>query len=61
MTDWGSFEIPVGRSGIQIPTFLLTELNPPVISLFPKLKMKLKGWRFETASDIYRESQSVLD
>jgi hypothetical protein len=31
-----------------------------VISLFPKLKMKLKGRRFETASDIQRESQAVL-
>jgi histone-lysine N-methyltransferase SETMAR len=30
-------------------------------ALFPKLKMKLKGRRFETVSDIQRESQSVLD
>jgi hypothetical protein len=29
--------------------------------LFPKLKMKLKGRRFETVSDIQRESQVVLD
>jgi SNF2 family DNA or RNA helicase len=30
-------------------------------ALFPKLKMKLKGRRFETVSDIQRESQAVLD
>jgi hypothetical protein len=28
---------------------------------FPKLKMKLKGWRFETVSDIQRELQVVLN
>jgi hypothetical protein len=31
------------------------------IALFPKLKMKLMGRRFETVSDIQRESQPVLD
>jgi hypothetical protein len=31
------------------------------VILFPKLKMKLKGRRFETVSDIQRESQAVLD
>jgi hypothetical protein len=30
-------------------------------ALFPKLKMKLKGRRFETVSDIQRELQAVLD
>jgi histone-lysine N-methyltransferase SETMAR len=30
-------------------------------TLFPKLKMKLKGRRFATVSDIQRESQAVLD
>jgi hypothetical protein len=30
-------------------------------TLFLKLKMKLKGERFETVSDIQRESQAVLD
>jgi hypothetical protein len=30
-------------------------------ALFPKLKMRLKGRRFETVSDIQRESQAVLD
>jgi hypothetical protein len=29
--------------------------------LCPKLKMKLKGWRFEIVSDIQRELQAVLD
>jgi hypothetical protein len=31
------------------------------LDLFPKLKMKLKGRRFETMSDIQRKSQTVLD
>jgi hypothetical protein len=30
-------------------------------ALLPKLIMKLMGRRFETASDIQRESQAVLD
>jgi hypothetical protein len=29
--------------------------------LFPQLKMKLKGRRFETVSDIQRELQVILD
>jgi hypothetical protein len=38
--------------------------HPPCSSdftLFPKLKMKLKGQHFETVCDIQRESQAVLD
>jgi hypothetical protein len=43
--------------------------NPPYspdlalcdFTLFPKLKMKLKGRCFETVSDFRRESQAVLD
>jgi hypothetical protein len=31
------------------------------LTLFPKLKMKLKGRRFETVPDIKRESQATLD
>jgi hypothetical protein len=31
------------------------------LDFFPKLKMKLKGRRFETVSDIQRESQAVHD
>jgi hypothetical protein len=37
------------------------DLPPCDFALFPKLKMKLKGRRFETVSDIQRESQAVLD
>jgi hypothetical protein len=37
------------------------DLAPCDFPLFPKLKMKLKGRRFETVSDIQRESQAVLD
>jgi hypothetical protein len=32
-----------------------------MLDLFSKLKMKLKGRRFKTVSDIQRESQAVLD
>jgi hypothetical protein len=37
------------------------DLAPCHFALFPKLKMKLKDPRFETVSDIQRESQAVLD
>jgi hypothetical protein len=37
------------------------DLAPCDFALFPKLKMKLKERRFETVSDIQRESQMVLD
>jgi hypothetical protein len=36
------------------------DLAPYDFALFPKLKTKLKGRRFETESDIQRESQAVL-
>jgi hypothetical protein len=37
------------------------DLAPCDFASFPELKMKLKGRRFETVSDIRRESQAVLD
>jgi hypothetical protein len=37
------------------------DLAPCDFALFPKLKKKLKGWRFENVSDIQKESQAVLD
>jgi hypothetical protein len=37
------------------------DLAPCNFALFLKLKMKLKGLRFEPVSDIQRESQAVLD
>jgi hypothetical protein len=37
------------------------DLAPCDFALFPKLKMKLKGRRFETVSDKHEESQAVLD
>jgi hypothetical protein len=37
------------------------DLAPCDFTLFPKLKMKLKGRQFEIVSDIQRESQAVLD
>jgi hypothetical protein len=36
------------------------DIAPCDFALFPKLKMKLKGPRFETLSDIQRKSQSLL-
>jgi transposase len=39
----------------------LPDLAPCDFALFPKLKMKLKGRRFQTVSDIQRESQAALD
>jgi hypothetical protein len=42
------------------PPPYLPDLAPCDFILFPKLKSKLKG-RFETVSDIQRESQVVLD
>jgi hypothetical protein len=36
-------------------------LAPHDFTSYPKLKIKLKGRRFETVSDIQRESQAVLD
>jgi hypothetical protein len=37
------------------------DLAPSDFALFPKLKMKLKGKHFETASNIQRELQEVRD
>jgi hypothetical protein len=45
---------------ISHPPYLLG-LAPYDFALFPKLKTKLKGRRFETVSDIQRESQAVLN
>jgi hypothetical protein len=42
------------------PPYML-HLAPCDFALFPKSKMKLKGRRFETVSDIQRESQAALD
>jgi hypothetical protein len=45
---------------ISHPSYV-PDLAPCDFALFPKLKMKLKGWCFEIASDIQRKSQAVLD
>jgi histone-lysine N-methyltransferase SETMAR len=37
------------------------DLNPCDFALFPKLKIKLNGRRFETMSDVQRESKVILD
>jgi hypothetical protein len=45
---------------VPYPPYLL-DLAPCDFALCPKLKVKLKGRRFETVSDIQRELQAVLD
>jgi len=37
------------------------DLAPSDFFLFPKLKMKLKGWRFHMLEEIQAESQAVLN
>jgi hypothetical protein len=37
------------------------DLAPYVFAFFPELKKKLKGRRFETVSDIRRDSQAVFN
>ena len=37
------------------------DLSPYDFFLFPKMKLKLKGHRFDTAEEIQAESQRVLD
>jgi hypothetical protein len=39
----------------------LPDLAPCDFALFPKLKIRLKGQRFETVSDTQRESHVVRD
>jgi hypothetical protein len=53
----------VSNSNIVIvphPPFFV-DLAPCDFTLFPKFKMKLKGRRFGTVSDVQNESQAVLD
>jgi hypothetical protein len=45
---------------IPHPSYSL-DLAPCDFALFPKLKMKLMGRRFERVSDVQSESQAVLD
>jgi hypothetical protein len=39
----------------------LPDIAPCDLSLFPKLKIKLKGSHFETVPDIWKELQAVFD
>jgi hypothetical protein len=55
-------EFVTNNNMVKVPyTPYLPDLAPCDFTLFLKLKMKLKGRRFETASDIQRKSQVVLD
>jgi hypothetical protein len=55
-------EFVTGNNVVIVPYLPFSpDLAPSDFALFPKLKMKLNGRRFETVSDIQRESQAVLD
>ena len=41
--------------------FYTSDLAPSVFFLFPRLKMKLKGRRFQTLEEIQAESQALLN
>jgi hypothetical protein len=43
------------------PPTILPDLPPCDFFLFPKLKLKLKGHRFDTTEEIQAKSQRVLD
>jgi hypothetical protein len=60
-TSLKTTEFVTNKNMVIIPhlTYSL-DLAPCDFTLFPKLKMKLKGRRFETVSDIQTESQVVL-
>jgi transposase len=61
-TSLKTTEFVTNSNMVIIPRPLYSpDLAPCDFALFPKLKMKLKGRRFETVSDIQRESQAVLD
>jgi hypothetical protein len=42
------------------PPSLVTSLAPCDFFLFPKIKLKIKGRRFESTEDIQAESQDVM-
>jgi hypothetical protein len=43
------------------PTLYSPDLVPCVFFLFPKMKLRLKGRRFDTTEEIHAESQEVID
>jgi hypothetical protein len=55
-------EFVTNNNMVIVPHFPnLPHLAPCDFALFPKLKMKLKAWHFETVSDIQREPKAVLN
>jgi hypothetical protein len=44
-----------------IPHPLFTWPRPCDVFLFPKMKLRLKGRRFDTTEEIHAESQEVID
>jgi hypothetical protein len=58
---WKPQSLWLTATWLWFPILPTHKTSPPAFVLFPKLKIKLKGRRFETASDIQRESQAVLD
>jgi hypothetical protein len=49
------------KHAYHFPSFLLARLSPLLFRFVSKLRMKLKGLRFETVLDIQRESQEVQE
>jgi hypothetical protein len=61
-TSLKTTEFVTNSNMVIIPhLFYSPDVAPCDFALFPKLKMKLKGRRSETVSDIQRELQVVLD
>jgi hypothetical protein len=61
-TSLKTTEYVTNNNMVTVPHHLYSpDLAPCDFALFPKLKKKLKGRRFETVSDIHRESLAVLD
>ena len=66
LRSWGSWTLPLRRLSFSLGTTFLhppysPDLAPCDFFLFPKMKLQLKGRRFDGLEDIQRESQNVLD
>jgi hypothetical protein len=48
-------------NGCYSPPTVLPDLAPCGFFLFPKMKLKLKGCRFDISEEIQAEMQKVLD
>ncbi len=65
LRSWGSWTLPLQRLLFSLGTTFRhlpysPDLAPCDFFLFPKMKLQLKGRRFDGLEDIQRESQNVL-